>query len=73
MLIDPLNGKVLLDGVNLNELCLHDVRKQIGVVQQNTDLFGGTIEDNITYGLEEGSWTREDVIDAAKVYINIRH
>ena len=36
------------------------------MVQQNTELFGGTIEENITYGLEPGSWTRDDVINAAK-------
>lgn len=63
---DPKGGRILLDGQDLRELCMRDVRKQIGVVAQNTELFGGTIEDNITYGLELGTWTRKDVIQAAK-------
>lgn len=52
---DPSAGSIEIDGVDLKELCLLDVRRQIGIVQQNTELFGGTIEENITYGLEEGS------------------
>lgn len=63
---DPKEGVIRLDGVPLSDLCLKDVRRQIGVVQQNTELFGGTIEENITYGLEPGSWTRADVIQAAR-------
>jgi ABC-type multidrug transport system fused ATPase/permease subunit len=63
---DPVEGEILLDGMSLTDLCLKDVRRQIGYVQQNTELFGGTIEENITYGIEPGSWTREDVIAAAK-------
>jgi ABC-type multidrug transport system fused ATPase/permease subunit len=63
---DPKEGQILLDGVPLTDLKLRDVRRNIGIVQQNTELFGGTIEDNITYGMEPGSWTREDVIQAAK-------
>lgn len=63
---DPKEGQIFFDGVPLSELCLRDVRRNIGIVQQNTELFGGTIEENITYGLEPGSWTREEVIEAAK-------
>jgi ATP-binding cassette subfamily B protein len=84
---DPKEGEILFDGSALKDLCLRDLRKNIGktilnliynlvlvlilfmisgMVQQNTELFGGTIEENITYGLEPGSWTREDVIQAAK-------
>ena len=50
----------------MRELRLRDVRGCIGVVQQNTELFGGTIEENITYGLEPGSFTKRDVVEAAK-------
>lgn len=63
---DPISGSICLDNTNIKDLCLRDIRKQIGIVQQNTELFGGTIEDNITYGMEEGTWTRSDVIEAAK-------
>lgn len=63
---DPVEGRILLDGADIRDLCLKDVRRQMGVVQQNTELFGGTIEENITYGMAPGSWTREDVIAAAK-------
>ena len=37
----------LLDGVDVKDLRLRDVRKHFGIVQQNTELFGGTIEENI--------------------------
>jgi len=63
---DPVEGCIELDGTDLKSLCLKDVRRQIGVVQQNTELFAGTIEENITYGMDAGSWTRLDVIEAAK-------
>lgn len=63
---DPKDGEILLDGSNLKDYCLRDVRKQVGVVSQNTELFGGTIEENITYGMEPGTWSRKDVIQAAK-------
>ena len=51
---DPSSGSIEIDGMDLKSLCLFDIRRQIGIVQQNTELFGGTIEENITYGLEEG-------------------
>jgi ATP-binding cassette subfamily B protein len=63
---DPQEGSVSLDGNPIQDLCLKDTRSQIGIVQQNTELFGGTIEENITYGLEVGTWSRIDVIEAAK-------
>jgi len=63
---DSQIGSIEIDGCDLKQLCLRDLRKQIGLVQQNTELFGGTIEENITYGMKPGSWSREDVIQAAK-------
>eukprot|EP00607_Mallomonas_marina_P002723 CAMPEP_0182439544 /NCGR_PEP_ID=MMETSP1167-20130531/86506_1 /TAXON_ID=2988 /ORGANISM="Mallomonas Sp, Strain CCMP3275" /LENGTH=1022 /DNA_ID=CAMNT_0024633277 /DNA_START=169 /DNA_END=3238 /DNA_ORIENTATION=+ len=63
---DPHEGTVLLDGQNICDLKLRDVRRRFGVVQQSTELFGGSIEENIAYGMEADSWTREDVILAAK-------
>ena len=41
-------------------------REQIGVVAQDTPLFARTILENIVYGLDEGSWTMDDVEHAAK-------
>ena len=63
---DPIEGSIVIDGSDLTSLCLKDLRRQIGVVQQNTELFAGTIEENITYGMDPGTWSREEVIAAAK-------
>ncbi|MEK7176749.1 MAG: ABC transporter ATP-binding protein [Patescibacteria group bacterium] len=46
----PTNGEVLIDGLNVKNLNLHDLRKQIGVVPQEVALFNDTIETNIRYG-----------------------
>ena len=62
---DPTSGCVKLDGHDMKTLRLRDVRGHIGVVMQNTDLFGGTILENITYGLSPEQWTRESVVEAA--------
>ncbi len=47
----PDSGDIFIDGKNIQDLDLHDYRRQIAVVPQNTILFNGTIRDNITYGL----------------------
>ncbi len=47
---DPQHGAVLLDGVDLRELALEDVRARIGLVTQQTELFNDTIHYNIRYG-----------------------
>jgi len=49
---DVRTGSITFDGVDLRELRLQDVRRQMGVVQQATDLFAGTIEENIMYGCD---------------------
>lgn len=48
----PQEGKILIDGINMDNLDLNEYRHQIAVVPQNTILFAGTIRDNITYGVE---------------------
>ncbi len=63
--IDPDEGRVLIDGQNLHEVTLASLRRQIGLVTQETFLFSGTIEDNIRYGRPEA--TREEVWEAARV------
>jgi ATP-binding cassette subfamily B protein len=57
-------GKILIDGYDVTSLSLRSLRQQIGVVDQDTFLFGGTIRENITVGHPEA--TLEDVIEAAK-------
>jgi len=47
---DPTSGRVLLDGVDLQELDVESYRHQIGVVEQDVFLFDGTIAENIGYG-----------------------
>ncbi len=58
------DGEVLLDGMNVKDIRLSDLRKNIGVVQQDTYLFFGTVMDNICYGKPDAAY--EEVIEAAK-------
>lgn len=48
----PIEGKILIDDINMTNLDMTEFRRQIAVVPQNTMLFSGTLRDNITYGLE---------------------
>jgi ATP-binding cassette, subfamily B, bacterial MsbA len=59
---DPQQGTIRLDGVDLRELRLAELRSHIGVVAQETLLFSGSIRDNISYGRPEAS---EAEIEAA--------
>jgi ATP-binding cassette subfamily B protein/subfamily B ATP-binding cassette protein MsbA len=61
---DPDSGAVLIDGVNLRTAHLRSLRKLIGVVTQDTQLFDDTVFANIAYGKPGAS--REEVIEAAK-------
>jgi ATP-binding cassette subfamily B protein/subfamily B ATP-binding cassette protein MsbA len=60
---DPSAGQVLLDGVDLRELRLVDLRRQIGMVLQEPFLFPRTVAENIAYGRREA--TREQIVAAA--------
>ena len=62
---DPQGGRVTMDGVDLRDLRLHDLRRLVGAVQQETLLFNDTIEENIRYGSPEA--THEEVVAAAKL------
>jgi subfamily B ATP-binding cassette protein MsbA len=62
---DPVAGAVTMDGVDLRQMDVGDVRRLIGVVTQETVLFNDTIAANIAYGTPEA--TREQVIAAAKL------
>lgn len=58
------DGEITIDGVNIKDITLNSLRKNIGVVQQDVFLFTGTIRDNILYGDPEA--TEDRVIEAAK-------
>ena len=58
------SGRITLDGVDIRDLTRHDLRARIGMVLQDTWLFGGTIRDNIAYG-RPGA-TDEEVLAAAR-------
>lgn len=62
---DPSEGEILIDGVNIKEYKLHDLRKLMGIVTQESILFNDTVANNIRFGVENASM--EDVITAAKV------
>lgn len=63
-LYDVTEGTITIDGVNVKELSLEQLRKSVGIVSQDIYLFIGTIADNIRYARPEA--TMEDVIRAAK-------
>lgn len=57
-------GKILLDGVNIKDITLNSLRRNVGVVQQEVYLFAGTVFENIGYGKPDAS--EEEIIEAAK-------
>jgi ATP-binding cassette subfamily B protein len=57
-------GAILLDGIDIKDIKLDSLRRNIGVVQQDVYLFSGTVLDNIRYGKPDAS--KEEVIQAAK-------
>lgn len=63
-LYDVTGGEILMDGVKLKDIALEDLRKNIGIVSQETYLFMGTIADNIRYAKPDA--TMDEVITAAK-------
>jgi ABC-type multidrug transport system fused ATPase/permease subunit len=62
---DPSAGRVLVDGVDVRDFKLQELRNQIGYVLQETVLFRGTVAENIAYG--RGMATREEIVEAAKL------
>lgn len=57
-------GRITLDGTDITDLTRDNLRSQIGMVLQDTWLFGGTIRDNIAYGRPDAS--EEDILEAAR-------
>lgn len=61
---DVQEGEILIDGININELSIHDLRHLIGNVNQEAILFNDTFKNNITFGV---SADNAKVIEAAKI------
>ena len=62
---DIQSGKIRYDGINIQKIKKHDLRRSLGMVLQDTSLFTGTIKDNIRYSRQTA--TDEEVIAAAKL------
>ena len=62
---DIEDGKIRYDGININKIKKNDLRKSLGLVLQETNLFTGTIKDNIKLGKPDA--TEEEVVEAAKL------
>jgi len=61
---DVLEGEILIDGINIKDVTLKSLRRNIGIVQQDVFLFAGTIKENISYGKPDA--TDDEIIEAAK-------
>ncbi len=62
---DIADGKIRYDGINVNKICKSDLRQSLGIVLQDTNLFTGTVMDNIRYGKLDA--TDEECIAAARL------
>ena len=62
---DIADGKIRYDGININKIRKSDLRRSLGIVLQDTNLFTGTVMDNIRYGRLDAS--DEECIDAARL------
>lgn len=71
-LFDPAEGEILIDGVDIRQWKLKDLRKIIGYVPQETFLFSTTVKENIAFGVEDASMEQiEEAADSAQVLENI--
>ena len=62
---DIADGKIRYDGININKIKKDDLRRSLGIVLQDVNLFTGTVMDNIRYGRLDA--TDEEVYEAAKI------
>jgi len=62
---DIADGKIRYDGINVNKICKKDLRRSLGLVLQETNLFTGSVMENIRYGRLDA--TDEECIEAAKL------
>lgn len=63
---DPQNGKISIDGIDIKDLIIDDLRSLLGIVTQESILFNDTVFNNIALGVED-KVKEEDVISAAKI------
>lgn len=63
---DPVEGQILIDGVDIRDLRTHDIRAQLGNVNQEAILFNDTFYNNITFGVDQ-EVSMDEVIEAAKI------
>lgn len=61
---DTLEGEVKIDGMNVRDVTIESLRRQMGIMTQDTFLFSGSIRDNIAYGKLDA--TMDEIIEAAK-------
>ncbi|MGD9605131.1 MAG: ABC transporter ATP-binding protein [Bacilli bacterium] len=61
---DVLSGEILIDGVNVKDYDIYDLRNAIGIIQQDVFIFWGTIKENILYGRPDATF--DEVVEAAK-------
>ena len=61
---DVTEGKICIDGIDIRDITIKSLRRNIGIVQQDVYLFSGTVIENILYGRLDA--TREEAIEAAK-------
>ncbi|MHA2308413.1 MAG: ABC transporter ATP-binding protein [Candidatus Heimdallarchaeaceae archaeon] len=64
-LYDPTKGTISIDGINIRDMCLSNLREHIGVIEQEVFLFSKTIRDNIAYGKADA--TIEEIKEVAKL------
>ena len=60
----PYSGTMTLDGINMNDIELHSLREQIGIVSQDIILFNDTVKENIAFG--KPGCADADIIEAAR-------
>lgn len=71
-LFDPYEGDIFIDGLNIKDWKLSDLRNVIGYVPQETFLFSTTVKENIAFGVEDASMKQiEEAADSAQVLENI--
>jgi len=61
---DPTSGRILIDGTDIKEFTFQSLRKNIGIVTQETILFNDTVANNIAFGIPNAK--RQDIEQAAK-------
>jgi len=62
---DPSDGRVLIDGIDIQDVTFASLRSQLGIVTQETILFNDTVKNNIAYGRVEAPF--DQIVDAAKM------